>query len=124
MNFDELPEFTKESKRLGKKYRSLPKDLTEFKRVVEAMPLGNRKHFNVITQNHIVSIVKARLFCRYLKGSSLRIIYAFFKHHQRIEFIELYFKGNKANEDRGRIKEYLANQTFTNESQTDLKNTW
>ncbi|MBU1200038.1 hypothetical protein KJ953_00710 [Patescibacteria group bacterium] len=108
MNFDELPIFKKECKRLGKKYRSLPKDLQEFCNVVSVIPLGNSKHFNIITQNKASYIVKARLFCRYLKGSSLRIIYAYFEQKQKIEFIEIYFKGNKENEDRNRIKEYLS----------------
>lgn len=107
MNFDELPEFQKELKRLGKKYKSLPDDLQEFCNVVSAVPLGNSKHFNIITRNEVFYIVKARLFCRYLKGASLRIVYAYFEQEQRIEFIELYFKGDKENEDRDRIKEYL-----------------
>jgi len=110
MNFDKLPEFQKELKRLGKKYKSLPNDLQEFCNVVSVVPLGNSKHFNIITQTKTFYILKARLFCRYLKGSSLlRIVYSYFEQEQRIEFIELYFKGNKENEDRERIKEYLKN---------------
>jgi hypothetical protein len=107
MNFDELSEFQRELKRLGKKYKSLPDDLKEFRSVVSVIPLGNSKHFNIISRNDTLCIVKARLFCRFLKGSSLRIIYAYFEQEQRIEFIELYFKGNKQNEDHDRIKEYL-----------------
>ena len=107
MNFNELPEFQKELKRLAKKYRSIPNDLQEFCSVVSAVPLGNSKHFNVITTTEFLHIVKARLFCKYLKGSSLRVIYSYFIQEQRIEFIELYFKGEKENEDRERIKEYL-----------------
>jgi len=41
-----------------------------------------------------------------LKGESLRIIYAYHKDRQLVEFIELYSKGNKENEDRRRIKKY------------------
>ena len=67
------------------------------------------KHFNIITQTEVVRVVKARLFCKYLKGSSLRIVYSYFDQKQRIELIELYFKGNKENEDRERIKKYLKN---------------
>ncbi len=107
MNFDELPEFQKEFKRLAKKYQSLPDDIQEFKKVVSVIPLGNSKHFNIITQNETFCVIKARLFCRYLKGSSLRVIYAYHEKEQRIDFIELYFKGDKENEDRERIKEYL-----------------
>lgn len=107
MNFEKLPEFQKELKRLGKKYKSLPDDLQEFCDVVSTIPLGNSKHFNVITQTEVLYLVKARLFCKYLKGSSLRIIYAYFEREQRIELIELYFKGDKENENYDRIKEYL-----------------
>ena len=107
MTFDELPEFQKERKRLARKYRSLSDDLREFRNVVSVVPLGNRKHFTVIAQNENLHIVKARLFCRYLKGSSLRVIYSYFEQEQRIEFIEIYLKGDKENEDRHRVKEYL-----------------
>jgi len=106
-NFNELPEFIKECKRLAKKYKSLPNDLQEFRNVVSAMPLGNSKHFNIITQTESVKIVKAHFFCRYLKGSSLRVIYSYIEEQKKIEFIEMYFKGDKEKEDRDRIKQYL-----------------
>ena len=109
MNFNELPEFQKEFKRLGKKYKSLPDDLQEFCNVISVIPLGNSKHFHVIAQTELFCVVKARLFCRYLKGTSLRIVYSYFKQKQCIEFIELYFKGDKGNENCERIKEYLKN---------------
>lgn len=107
MIFNELSEFTHEFKRLSKKYRSLPDDLKEFKRVITAIPLGNTKHFNVIIKNDRYAIVKARLFCRYLRGTSLRIIYAFHCQSFKVEFIEMYFKGEQQNENRERIKSYL-----------------
>ena len=107
MNCKELPSFTKEFKQLSKKYKSLPEDLKEFKKILAAIPTGNSKHFNSINKNELCEIIKARLFCRYLKGSSLRIIYAFHFQTNEITFIEIYFKGNKTNEDKGRIKTYL-----------------
>jgi len=108
MSFDELPEFKKECKQLKKKYRSIPGDLGVFRKVVSASPLGNGKHFVVITQTECVKIVKARFFCRYLKGSSLlRIVYAYVEEHGRIDFIEIFFKGQKERENKVRIKEYL-----------------
>ena len=109
MSFNELPEFAKEFKRMVKKYKSLSDDLEEFKRVITVEPLGNSKHFNVITKNDRCTVVKARLFCRYLKGSSMRIIYAFHYNNLRVDFIEIYFKGDKENENRERINEYLNN---------------
>ena len=109
MNFDELHEFSKEFKRFFKKYRSLSNDLEEFKRIIIVAPLGNSKHFNVISKNEQCVVVKARLFSRYLKGSSLRIIYAFHHNISKFVFIDMYFKGEKENEDRERVKEYLKN---------------
>lgn len=108
MNFDELPEFQKERKRLAKKYRSLSEDLLEFQRVVSVSPLGNNKHFVVLTQHETVCVVKARLFCRYLKGSSLRVIYSYCEREQRIEFLEIYHKGDKETEDRHRVRVYVS----------------
>lgn len=113
MTFDAIPSFTKEFQRLAKKYRSLPDDLEEFKRVLDVQPLGSSKHFNVITKNEDVSILKARLFCRYLKGSSLRIIYAYHQKKTTIEFIEIYFKGDKGSEDRRRIDDYMKGRGVT-----------
>ena len=102
-NFNELLAFSKEFKWFAKKYKSLPKDLEEFKRVISAVPLGAGKHFNVVTKSGQCIIIKARFFCRYLKGSSLRIIYGYRESSASIDFIEIYFKGDKENEDRGRI---------------------
>lgn len=106
-NFNELPAFSKEFKRLAKKYKSLPSDLEEFKRVVAVVPLGTGKHFNVVTKNEQCVVIKARFFCKYLKGSSLRIIYGYKESSASIDFIEIYFKGDRENEDRDRIVEYL-----------------
>lgn len=107
MNFEETAEFKKDFKKLGKKYKSLSDDLTEFKKIVSLYPLGNSRHFNVLTKNDKCSVVKARLFCKYLKGSSLRIIYAHIKDNESVEFIELYFKGSSETENSQRIKTYL-----------------
>lgn len=107
MNFNESLKFSKEFKRLSDKYKSLPADLNEFKFVIAARPLGNNNHFNVITKNERCAIVKARFFCSYLRGSSLRVIYAYHRQSCKVEFIEIYFKGEKENEDANRIKRYL-----------------
>lgn len=102
MHFNELSEFSKEFKQLSKKYLSLASDLDEFKKIIDTIPVGVSKHFHVIARSRGAIIVKARLFCRYLKGSSLRVIYSYMQQTNTIEFIELYFKGNKENEDKAR----------------------
>jgi len=109
MNFNEIDYFTKDFRRLSKKYKSLPDDLLEFKKVISGFPLGRGKHFIILTATETVKIMKARLFCRYLKGSSLRIIYAYYEKKQMIEFIEVYPKSEKSKEDRQRINNYLRN---------------
>lgn len=108
MNFNETDEFAKTFKRLSKKYRSLPDDLLEFKKVVSELPLGSGKHFVILHSEEEVKIIKARLFCRYLRGASLRIIYAYEEAKTTIDFIELYFKGEQVNENRQLIKEFLS----------------
>ena len=35
--------------------------------------------------------------------TGIRVIYAYFEENDRIEFIEIYYKGDKENEDRERI---------------------
>lgn len=107
MNYSESPEFAKEFKKLSKKYRSLPQDMAVFKKNVIVVDLCRNKNFAVITRNNCLLIVKARLACRYLKRNTLRVVYAFNKKENNIEFIEIYFKGHKENEDRKRINDYL-----------------
>lgn len=114
MNFKSTTEFQKDFKRLSKKFRSLDGDLIEFKKILNEAPLGIGKHFNVITKIGDLYVVKARFFCKSLKKKDLRVIYAYIENHQIIEmvgidFIEIYFKSDKENEDRERIKDYLKN---------------
>ena len=111
MKFEETPEFRKDLKRLNKKYRSLSADLQTFRGIIAANPLGNPGHFRVITSTDHFHIIKARMQCRYLIGPVFRVVYAYTEAQRRIEFIELYFKGDRENEDRGRIKRYLATST-------------
>lgn len=114
MNFKTAIEFQKDFKRLSKKFKSLDDDLVEFKKILNESPLGIGKHFNIITKVNNVYVVKARFFCKSLKKKNLRIIYAYIESHQiiemvGIEFIEMYFKSEKENEDYERIREYLKN---------------
>ena len=109
IQFEEVSTFQKELKKLKKRYKSLSEDLKEFQKILSVSPLGNTKHFIVIQQTSVLYIIKARFFCRYLKGSSLRIVYAYFQKENKIQFIELYYKGNKEYEDTSRIKKYIQN---------------
>lgn len=112
-SFNALAEFEKEFKRLFKKYKTLDDDFEKFKKVLLTAPTGVGKNFVIIHASPSVKILKARMACRILRDRSLRIIYCYFEQEQRIEFIEIYVKGEKENENRERIKEYLKNQNPT-----------
>jgi hypothetical protein len=108
-----LPEFDKDMKKLLKKFRSLEEDLDVFIKT-ELMLYHKLKKDNkgvfLIPGLGIENpkIYKAKKFaCRSLKGrgvqSGIRVIYGYFEKDDRIELIEIYFKGDKENEDEDRI---------------------
>ena len=107
-----LTEFKKDLKKL-KKFRTLQEDLENFiehqLKLTHKLNIDNKGVF-LISNLGIASpkIYKARKFtCKSLKGkgaaSGIRVIYAYFEEEDIIEFIEIYYKGNKKNEDRDRI---------------------
>jgi mRNA-degrading endonuclease RelE of RelBE toxin-antitoxin system len=114
MKFQLSQKFSKELKRFNKKYRSLLEDLSKLQSVLRVLPEGNgSKHWNRlhVSEDGAVIVFKVRLSCASLKGQSVfRVIYAYNKKDEElvlIDFIELYYKGEKANEDRALIQEYL-----------------
>jgi mRNA-degrading endonuclease RelE of RelBE toxin-antitoxin system len=112
LSFQETLEFSRELKKLSKKYRTLEKDFLQLKKLyLTEAPRGNgTKHWNLLHKNDYLEIYKVRMHCDATRGRFFRIIYAYHLKTQTvelIEFIELYFKGNKANEDRNRIDDYV-----------------
>ena len=111
-----LPEFEKDLKKLGKKFKTLEDDLTNF--IQTQLNLYHRQKIDnkgilQISRLKIENpqIFKAKKFtCRSIKGkgvqSGIRIIYAYFSEEDRIELIEIYYKGEKENENRERIIKY------------------
>ena len=109
MTFRELDVFRKDLKKLLKKYRSLEDDLETIKKVLKTQP-GERPPFSYRINGLGIEtcIIKVKkIACKSLKGkgvnSGLRLIYAHFEEARRIEFIEIYHKGDKELEDRDRI---------------------
>ena len=108
-----MAEFERDLKRLVRRFRSLEEDLDNFikteltlfhklgidnKGVVQIAGLGFQSP----------KVYKGRKFaCRALKGkgaySGIRVTYAYLDEMDRIELIEIYYKGDKENEDRERI---------------------
>jgi hypothetical protein len=115
-----LVEFEKDLKRLSRKFRTLEEDLENF--IQRPLNLYHKLHIDNKGIFHISDlsilypkIYKAKKFaCRSLKGrgvaSGIRIIYAHYKKEDVIDLGEIYYKGEKENEDKKRIlKNYRHN---------------
>jgi len=108
-----LPEFEKDFKKLLKKFHTLEEDLKTFidkqLQLLHKLGIDNRGCVRISGLGIAYpEIYKARKFaCRSLKGkgaaSGIRIIYAYYTKEDIIEFVEIYYKGDKENEDRTRI---------------------
>jgi hypothetical protein len=106
-HFNQLPEFEEEFSRLSKKFTSLVEDLVKFEKLVNANHTGSGKNFTIIHNSQKCKIVKARLACKSLRNRSMRIIYAYHNDTITFVYIEIYFKGEKENENKERIKKYI-----------------
>lgn len=113
MKFRQTRAFTKALKKY-RKYRSLHRDIEKLKPVLAAFPDGNgAKHWNRLhrSDDGSVAVYKVRLSCASMKGESrFRVVYARIAGSERVDFIdliELYSKGDKANEDHSLLQEYL-----------------
>ena len=109
MTFNELDEYGKDFKKLLKRFKTLEDDIDIVKKVLIVEP-KERQPFSyridgLGLKTYIVKIKK--IACKALKGrganSGLRLVYAHFEEEQRIVMVELYFKGDKENEDRESI---------------------
>ena len=112
-----VPEFEKDLKKL-KRFSSLKEDLRMFIKV--ALNAFHKQNIDSRAIFHISDlglrspkIFKAKKFaCKALKGkgaqSGIRVIYAYHEKEDWIEFIEIYYKGDKESEDRERILKYYS----------------
>ncbi len=117
--YKQTKEFEQDLKRLIKKFPSLAEDIEIAKsftiELFHLQKLNKQAIFpipNLCTEE--LKICKLKKFaCKALKGrgikSGVRITYAFYVKTNLVDFIEIYFKGEKEMEDKERIKKYLAN---------------
>ena len=115
----ELREFEKDLKKLIKRFRTLKDDLDKFTekqlRLFHKLGIDNKGIVQISNFGiEYPKVYKARKFaCRSLKGrgsaSGIRVIYAYFEDEDCVEFIEIYYKGDKKNEDSERILRYYSN---------------
>jgi len=107
-----LPEFEKDLNKL-KRFKTIEEDLEVFIKtqlnLYHKQKIDNKGIFPIpnLKIEHL-HIYKAKKFaCRSLKGkgvaSGIRVIYAYNGAKDCVEFIEIYYKGDKENEDKSRI---------------------
>jgi mRNA-degrading endonuclease RelE of RelBE toxin-antitoxin system len=107
--------FSRDLKKLLKKYRSLEEDLEVFIQAqlfaFHKLQIDNHGLFRI---NNLgfdsPRIYKAKKFaCKALKGrgakSGIRVIYAYLPEEDEVFFIEIYIKSDQENENRERIRE-------------------
>ena len=111
---DRLSEFSREIKKLGKRYGTIEDDLaTLINTLLFAYHKLGLTHDGVKRVDDLghtrIPVFKAKKFaCKSLKGkgsrTGLRLIYAYDEDADRIELIEIYSKSDKDTENRERIK--------------------
>jgi len=110
-----LPEFDKDMKKL-KKHRTLEKDLDRFLLAQVYMHHIEKQNVKGLYRIPGLGIKEPKIYkatrfsCQSLKGggsySGIRVIYAYKEEENdrdKITLIEIYYKGNKENENRDRI---------------------
>jgi len=115
-----LPEFEKDIHKLSRRFKTIEDDLRIFiekeLKLFHKLKIDNKGIFHIPgLQIENPKIFKAKKFaCRSLKGkgvhSGIRLIYAYFEEENIIELIEIYYKGDKENEDRQRIFKYYKSE--------------
>ena len=118
IQYNTLPVFDKDFKKLKKKYNSLDEDFENMKLdVLEVYHLKNIPTPAVVKIEGFCSdkydSMKVRKFsCMAMKGkgsaSGIRVIYVFEEDGCKVTFVEMYYKGDKENEDRERPKAFLS----------------
>ena len=117
MIFDSSSQFDRDLKRLSKKFRSLYDD-------IELLKMYSIELFHAgIAIPHIIPIegccnekivcYKVRaIACKSLKNkgknTGLRLTYVFAKDEQKVTLVEIYYKGEKDNEERSRFNKFLS----------------
>ena len=118
IKFINLPEFDKDFKKLEKRYRSLSEDFDLFKKILDSIYqslIGNANVFVLIESfcgENFTSNKVRKFTCKAKKGkgnqSGIRIIFVYEKEKQQITFVEIYYKGDKENEDKERLNNFIS----------------
>ena len=117
MKYDEIDEFRRDFKKLLKKFSSLREDLEVNKQyrieLFHCKEINSGGIFEIQGAGNTpeLKFFKVKKFqCKSLKGrgakSGIRVIYAYFPEHQKIVFLEIYFKTDQENEKKERITDF------------------
>ncbi|MCR4939410.1 MAG: hypothetical protein K5930_04785 [Treponemataceae bacterium] len=117
INYKSLPEFEKDFKSLLKRYRTLEDDFEIFKKYTietfynQGVPTSAFVPIQGFCSEKYVSNKVRKFACRSLPGrgnqSGIRIIFIWQEDSRTVTFVEMYFKGDKTEEDRERLKNTL-----------------
>lgn len=124
------PEFERDLKKLVKRYKTLTDDLKNFINtqlvLFHKQKIDNKGLFQIpgLGLDHSKVYKAVKFACKSLNGkgvkSGIRVIYAYFEKEDKIVFIEIYYKGDKENEDPGRIRGFLSVRHPTEKTSIDF----
>ncbi len=118
INYTKLPEFNKDFKLLLKRFKSLETDFEYMKKYtietfyVKGEPTTAFIPIEGFCDENYTSNKVRKFSCRTLKGrgakSGIRVVFVWEEEKRLITFVEIYFKGDKANEDRERLQDFVS----------------
>ena len=122
--YEAIAEFDRDFKKLEKKYQSLSSDFELMKKAtIEAYfihKVNNNSIFPIegLCGNGYTSNKVRKFACKSLKGrgvnSGMRVIFIFQEDISKVIFIEIYYKSDKENENKDRIKDFIKNNLIIN----------
>ena len=114
INYKNLPEFDKDFKSLLKRFRTLESDFETFKKYTiktfyeQNVPTTAFVSIEGFCGEKYTSCKVRKFACKSLPGrgsqSGIRIIFIWQDDIQLVTFVEMYFKGDKPEENRERLK--------------------
>ena len=117
INYKTLPEFDKDFKALLKRYRTLESDFETFKKYTietfyeQKTPTTAFVPVEGFCSEDYVSNKVRKFACKSLPGSGnqsgIRIIFVWQETLRLATFVEIYFKGDKPEEDRERLGDFV-----------------
>ena len=119
INYCSIPEFEKDFKKLEKRYRTLSDDFENMKKnllevhYIKGAPLPPNTIVDIegmCGENYKSKKVR-KFACKSLRNlgnrSGIRVIFVLEPDDLKITFIEMYFKGDKENEDKNRLRDFI-----------------